>query len=141
VVGLKVAADIDALRRPDKLIVYVRTLEDLFEAAQRVREHLGGCAVHGVPFTVAIADDGLLSWGLDPPAAVAQFTRTSWRSWVTWRLAEHLTLARETPGGRKRWQTALERVRSDGVDPLTWRPTETIWQRARTSGRAMSDGR
>ena len=56
---------------------------------------LGSCPAHGVPFTAEISPDGLLSWGADPPGRSFSdgADSTSWRMWVTRRLAEYLTVA------------------------------------------------
>jgi hypothetical protein len=88
-----------------------------------------------VPFTAALDDDGLLSWGVDPPAAQHLLNwqpRESWRLWLTNRLANALLTARGTPAPtakpREPWEYALERLRLDGVDTDTWAPHDRLWQ-------------
>jgi hypothetical protein len=84
-----------------------------------------GLRPHGVPFTAAIAADGMLSWGTDPPGNRSGTGGGSWRSWVTGRLADYLAAARPTPSEGvpvEPWQIALERIRLDGVDTDTWVP-------------------
>jgi hypothetical protein len=121
--AFKVGADLAGISRPDKLIAYFEHIEDLYQAADRLSDHLAGCPAHGVPFTATITSDGLLSWGADPPA-----TRTSWRMWVAARLAEYLTLGRATGGeADEPWRFALQRLRLSGIDTETWVPTAGMW--------------
>ena len=84
---------------------------------------------------VALAD-GLLSWGADPPApsAVESEALTSWRMWVTERLAEYLVVAREGGSGAlEPWQFALERLRLSGIDTDTGAPASDMWPMALAS--------
>jgi hypothetical protein len=127
VVSVKCGGDASGLLRPDKLVVHLATFEAVEALAARLRRALDGCPVHGVPFTAALGGDGLLSWGRDPPrgseiAAVAP----SWRSWMTWILAEGM--AASAPGCDP-CQAALRRVECAGVDPLTWAAADDIWTR------------
>lgn len=80
--AFKVASDVEALHRPDKLVAYLTGREQLRELVAVLRPHLAGVAAHGVPFTASLADlepgpsgahasdqyadDGLLSWAADP---------------------------------------------------------------------------
>jgi hypothetical protein len=131
--AFKVGSDLHGICRPDKLVVYLDRLEDLQEGAALLRDRLTGCPAHGVPFTAAVTQDGLLSWGADPPArSSANGSESgSWRMWVTERLAEYLTQAR-TPGrgGAQPWQFALERLRLAGIDTDTWIPVSGMWPEA-----------
>jgi hypothetical protein len=125
--GFKIARGADALARPDKLVAYFDRLEDLRRAADELAGRLGGCQVHGVPFSAPVTADGLLSWGADPPPTGAGF-RGSWRLWIAERLAEYLLLARRSaPGEMEPWRFALERLAVAGVDTDTWAPTSGIW--------------
>jgi hypothetical protein len=63
----KVGKDVYGLLRPDKIVAYFWSLEELQEAANQLKRKLAACPAHGVPFTAEIADNGLLSWGIDPP--------------------------------------------------------------------------
>jgi hypothetical protein len=91
----KVGAGAGGLLRPDKIVVYFASFERLAEAAAAVGERLAVTVPHGVPFSSEIAGGGLLSWGVDPPAAgrwglAAADGRMSWRLWLTHRLARAL---------------------------------------------------
>ena len=129
---LKVGSDVYGLLRPDKIVSYFWTLDALKEAAALLTGGLHGCPAHGVPFTAQLTDDGLLSWGMDPPADQHIFVfqqRESWRLWVTNRLATALLAAKRIrKKGPEPWHFALERLRLDHVDTETWTPKETIWQ-------------
>lgn len=137
VAGFKVGRTVDAVTRPDKLVAYFSGLEELHEGAGRVREAAGACRPHGVAFTAGITDDGLLSWAIDPPhRSTDRATRSSWRTWVTMRLAEYLLDA--TGGGAsghdggdgEAWRVALARLELDGVDTANWVPDPQLFDYA-----------
>lgn len=134
--AFKVGSDLPGICRPDKLIVYFDRLDDLQQGAAQLRERLDGCPAHGVPFTAPVTADGLLSWGADPPPPTRATGEalTSWRMWVTERLAEYLVVAREGgPGALEPWQFALERLRLSGIDTDTWAPAPEMWPTALAS--------
>jgi hypothetical protein len=130
-VGLKVGSDLSGILRPDKLIGYFSSFDQLGEAAVELRGHLDGQAAHGVPFTADISPDGLLSWGFDPPPSEQSpglVGGESWRLWLANRLALALLAARGAAAhGVEPWEYALERIALEGVDPRTWAPREAIW--------------
>lgn len=138
VTALKVGRDLAGLCRPDKLLAYFARLGDLQEAAARLVPELAGCPAHGVPFTAAATADGLLSWGQDPPS---DRVPTSWRMWVSEQLAGCLARpAGPEGGGVEPWQAALERLRLSGIDPDSWIPAQSMWDRATADGQAVGDG-
>jgi hypothetical protein len=114
------------LLRPDKLVVYFRDFERLEKTARELALRLSGCPAHGVPFTAAFGHDGLLSWGVDPfpeKGALSWQGPESWRLWVTNRLAVGLVSARNNIAGTLQpWKFALERLRLENVDTVTWAP-------------------
>ena len=123
----KVGADLEGLLRPDKMVAYFTNVADLRAAATEIASRLEGCPAHGVPFTADLAEDGLLSWGVDPPASARVLNwqpQESWRLWLTNRLAHALLTARATASaerhGLQPWQYALERVALEGIDTSTW---------------------
>jgi hypothetical protein len=121
--SFKVGRTLEGIARPDKLVAYVTNREELLEASRRLRPALSGLRAHGVPFTAGITTDGMLSWGIDPPARRSGSRGGSWRAWVTDRLAEYLADADGEPrGSTEPWQVALERLRLDGIDVRTWVP-------------------
>jgi len=142
----KVGWDAAGLLRPDKMVAYFRGFETLAEAGQKMTARLSGCAAQGVPFTAALEDDGLLSWGIDPVAewGTLSWERPSWRLWVTNRLANALVAAKSAantsgaglpacpePGQSPTprlvpWRFALERLRLENVDTDTWTPLGTF---------------
>lgn len=125
--GFKVAADVTGMCRPDRIVVYFRSLDDAARFAQRLRPRLGAMTGCGVPFTAPVTDDGLLSWGADPPPAPGQ-RGTSWRMWLSRRLAQYLVLARDaqisTP---EPWQFAVGRLLLSGIDTTSWTPSAGAW--------------
>ncbi|MGD0630559.1 MAG: hypothetical protein ABR987_14605 [Terracidiphilus sp.] len=124
----KVGRNAMGLLRPDKLVVYFRDFEPLEKTAHELALRLSGCAAHGVPFTAALGDDGLLSWGVDPlpeKGALSWQGPESWRLWVTNRLAIGLVSARNNIGGTLQpWKFALERLRLENVNTVTWAPRD-----------------
>lgn len=123
--SMKVGRELASLRRPDRLVAYFASHEDLLETADRLRRSLGGLAAQGVPFTAALGADGLFSWGADMPVnspLAAEVGERSWRAWLTSRLAHALSnsfgSAAVSPV-----RFALDRVSLDGVNTATWAPT------------------
>ncbi len=118
--------------RPDKLVTYFSTREELDAAAAQLHRELGGCPAHGVPFTAALDDTGLLSWGMDPPGTervLRWLGGNSWRYWIAQRLGAALSIAKcaRSTSAVEPWAFAIERVRRQGVDVETWTPSTTLW--------------
>jgi hypothetical protein len=122
----KVGWDVAGLLRPDKMVAYFWNFRALEDAAKQIGARLTGCAAQGVPFTAALREDGLLSWGIDPlpeKGTLSWQERPSWRLWVTNRLASALVAAKRNGGdGIEPWRFALERLRLENVDTDTWTP-------------------
>jgi hypothetical protein len=129
----KVGQDVYGLLRPDKIVAYFWSFEQLERVAERLQSKLRGIAAHGVPFTAKITDDGLLSWGMDPPQdqhVPAWQERESWRLWLTNRLATALLSARAAKSKPlEPWQFAMERLRLEGVNTDSWTPEMAIWKK------------
>ena len=126
VVSLKYGGDAYEILRPDKLVVHLASVDAVPLLADRLLRLLGGCPVHGVPFTAELGGDGLISWGCDPPAGSSDARiGPSWRTWVTRLLAEGL--ASPCPVGAEPWQVALDRIARAGVDPHTWTLAADLW--------------
>jgi len=115
--SFKVGRRIEGLLRPDKIIAYFDDRAHLDTVAGALERALSGCPVQGVPFTADAGGNGLLSRGVDPPAQTA----TSWRAWVTKKLAASLVAGRAMPPG-DRVSATLTEIRLAGVDPERWQP-------------------
>ncbi len=128
---MKIGTDAAGLLRPDKIVAYFATRGELDTAAGALANELRGCPAHGVPFTAAIDDDALLSWGADPPEAeraLSWLDRESWRLWIAKSLAGALVVAKRSAAPPVApWLFALERMRRYGVDVDTWTPHDTLW--------------
>jgi hypothetical protein len=122
----KVGNGMYGVLRPDKLVVYFETFEDLQATAADLLAKLQGCPAQGVPFTAAVSEGPLLSWGIDPAPeelSVPWLQRESWRTRICNRLASALTLAKnESRASMSPAQFAAERLRFEGIDTNTWAP-------------------
>ena len=137
VLGFKVGRTVDGVARPDKLVAYFVSLDELHDGAERVRAMAEACRPHGVPFTADVTDDGLLSWAIDPPRNLPgsghRTMASSWRTWVSTRLADYLldaTAGDPARVGGEPWRVALERLQLDGVDTERWVPGPRIFDGA-----------
>ncbi|NOK71591.1 MAG: hypothetical protein GFH25_541324n34 [Chloroflexi bacterium AL-N10] len=122
--SFKVGADVYGLLRPDKFVAYFWSLDSLNDAAQLLVKALDGVSIHGTPFTCEIGLNGLLSWGVDPPQdtqLISWQERESWRLWLTNRLASYM-LSHPENHGEETWLYALNRLRTENVDPIQWTP-------------------
>jgi len=129
----KIGPDANGLLRPDKLVIYFGAREELDDVAGALCARLAGCAAHGVPFTASLDDDGLLSWGVDPPdsaRALSWLGRESWRLWLANKLGTALAFAKSESSLAEPWRFAVERVRRLGVDVERWTPSESLWSAA-----------
>jgi len=128
VVSAKCGGDAQGLLRPDKIVVHLQSRAAIDALAARLARALQGCPAHGVPFTAEIGGDGLLSWGRDPPPDPVHGRQTpSWRTWITWRLAEGLMAS--APVFDDPCAEALKRIAAAGVDARTWAPADDIFRR------------
>jgi len=121
----KMGSNAAALLRPDKLCAYFVTREALDEAASKMRRALAGCDAQGVPFTAALDESGLLSWGVDPPEServLRWLERQSWRLWIAQRLGGAMAIAKaaRTSSAVEPWKFAVARLQRLGVDIDTW---------------------
>jgi hypothetical protein len=132
--AFKIGDSAAGLLRPDKLVLYFTAREQLDEVADALRRELSGCDAQGVPFTAALDDDGLLSWGIDPPESdrpLRWLDSESWRFWIAQRLGAALSVAMLARNAAiEPWRFAIERVRRAGVDVETWTPSPQLWSRA-----------
>ncbi len=117
--SFKVGRGIEGLLRPDKIVAYFDDRAHMEAVAGALDRSLWGCPAQGVPFSTEAGGNGLLSSGVDPPPGTSV---TSWRSWVTKRLAASLTARRATPC-EDPVAAALADLRLAGVDPERWLPS------------------
>lgn len=126
----KVSKHPRSLLRPDRMVVYLPTRAVAQDVGLALGRALGEEApAQGVPFTAAVVESGLVSWGCDPPAAVRRFAG-SWRQWITRKLAGYLC-ASDAPSAAGRVEFALARLGEDGVDTDRWAPREGVWALSR----------
>lgn len=134
-IHLKIGASVFGLLRPDKMVGYFRSLDDLREAAEQIRARLADCPAQGVPFTAQIDGSPLLSWGVDPlrdTFDVPWLQGESWRLRICNRLAAALVQARasateDSPADPDIASLfALRRLEFEGIDTRTWAPTSGL---------------
>jgi hypothetical protein len=87
--NFKIGGNVEALLRPDKMVIYFENRKELMETASFLKKELIGYKTQGVPFTSQIDEQGILSWGVDPADAdvLSAIEAGSWRSKVTDQLA------------------------------------------------------
>lgn len=138
VAAMKLGRDARGVLRPDKVVVYFDEPAALHAFAADLEARISGCPAHGVPFTAALDDDGVLSWGVDPPrsARIPGWRGSeSWRVWITERLARALHRTRAVAGGTPEPRlAALDRIRVEGVDPDSWLPRGWLWREGPGAG-------
>lgn len=131
VTAFKLGKGAYGLLRPDKLVIYFDGWESLYALAVDMEKALAGVTAQGVPFTAGLTEDGLLSWGMDPPADARLSgwgEMESWRFWLTNQLARALLSARSSGGDAKQCLTyATARLRLEGIDTDLWIPADTLW--------------
>jgi hypothetical protein len=131
----KVAGTATSILRPDKLVVYFRSLNDLIRMANKFAGLSPELRSQEAPFTARLDHQGLLSWGVDPNHHASggwSSNGESWRLWVTNRLAAFIIAAQQSrPPIEDASAYALQRMQMDGVDVASWIPTST-WLRAMT---------
>ncbi len=127
--SFKVGRGIEGLLRPDKIVAYFEDHAHRADVAEALIRALPGCPAQSVPFTAEAGGDGLLSSGVDPPVGD---TPTSWRAWVTEKLASVLT-ASSAKNVDDRVSVALEGIRAAGVDPCSWTLVGDAFVRPNTS--------
>jgi hypothetical protein len=116
--SFKLGRGIEGLLRPDKLMAYFDDVQQMADVARRLLRRLDGYPAQGVPFTAELGGEGLLSAGVDPPPGDAA---TSWRAWITSRLAQSL-VAQRRQAPPQAVARALAGLRAVGVDTVHWRP-------------------
>lgn len=133
VAAFKMGRDAHGVLRPDKIVVYFDDHTTLHAFAAALAPRIAGLPAQGVPFSAAIDDEGLLSWGIDPPRnsrLPGWRGSESWRVWITERLARALLRARTTSGEEPEPRlVALDRIRAEGIDPVGWLPPHSLWQK------------
>ncbi|WP_344066462.1 hypothetical protein [Microbacterium pumilum] len=123
--ALKIGLNAGSLLRPDKIVVYFKRQGDLAEYAAALLPEIDGARPQGVPFSGALDENGLLSWGFDPPADVKEagvYPDRSWRIWLCNRLASAIV---ETPADADPIRFALTRIAAAGVDTAEWAPVDS----------------
>src|SRR6185295_12242517 len=127
----KVGGQALGVLRPDKCVVYFPSEEALGHAAEALTKRLEFARPQGVPFSSEIGLDGLLSWGMDPPAGARLLSwqgTESWRLWVVRRLAAAMVAAQsDAAPDTDPVRFAIERLRLDGVDVDGWAPSHGNW--------------
>ena len=122
-VSFKIGNTLPGLLRPDKMVVYFYSKESLFKTAGTLIDVLKHYAAQGVPFSVQLDDNGLLSWGEDPPEG-QQNLDGSWRTVISDKLAALLAQAKENKLSWDRTIAYIEAtMQSKGIDIRNWDPT------------------
>lgn len=116
--SFKLGRGIEGLLRPDKLMAYFDGHEQMEVVVDQLLRQLEGCPAQGVPFTAELGGDGLLSTGIDPPPGAVL---TSWRAWITTRLAASLWAQRRRTAPET-VAAVLADLRAGGINTENWLP-------------------
>lgn len=123
--GFKTGADHHGIARSDKFIIYFSGYAEMKKAADMLTHFLEPFAAHGVPFTAALDDKGLISWGIDPPAAevIQQLEGGSWRAGVAEKISSAIIQAKSNSLDKKgSFDFVYQKMLTEGINPLTWTP-------------------
>jgi hypothetical protein len=116
----KVGAGAPGLYRSDKIVCYFATPAAAVRAGRHLALALRGVAAQGVPFSGALAESGIVSWGRD-------LEGRSWRLMVCAALARELVVARQSLGlaatAERVADTALDTLGRAGLDVVDWHPS------------------
>jgi hypothetical protein len=125
-VSFKIGNTLQGLLRPDKMVVYFYSQGSLFKTAGILSNKLKGYVSQGVPFSAQLDDNGLLSYGEDPPDDEMQhgLESGSWRTVIGDKLAPILLQAKEAKMNWPRTITYIEAtMQATGFDIRNWEPT------------------
>ena len=132
---LKFGADYANLRRPDRIVFYMRDRAHAEAVADALRPVLCGIPATELPF--AEWRSTAVYTGLDPPPV--SHGAVSWRGWVCRMLADALdSVAEPDPGAAV--AVALRRCRDRGIDPDRWSVPDCFFADQARSGRAVIPG-
>lgn len=123
--GFKTGSNAKGLLRPDKFVAYFNSFSDLQEASIMLVSKLKALSAQGVPFTGQLDEEGLISWGVDPPrkGVMENFEGGSWRTTVTEKIAAAITQAKsETLDYESSLDFVMNKISLEGIDPVTWTP-------------------
>ncbi len=127
--SFKVGNNIHGILRPDKMVAYFSSFKDLQSTSTELKDVLGSVPAQGVPFTAYLDHQGLISWGMDPPynMKLLPWDGPSWRRWITNHLASSIIQASNSKCHLEPWEFALQRIKLEGIDPISWIPHANIW--------------
>jgi len=129
VFNFKIGGNIEALLRPDKMVVYFESFERLMETASLLKKELTGYRSQGVPFTSQIDEQGILSWGVDPADTdvLSTIEAGSWRLKVTDQLALVILQAQKDKLNLQRSiQFIKAKLLSVGINTENWTSVEYL---------------
>jgi hypothetical protein len=134
--SFKVGRHGEGVCRPDKLVAYFASLDQLRECASLIEAELIASKVdpslaHGVPFTAPVDEAGFLSWGMDPPSLASVpdwLAHQSFRQWLSSRVAVAVLSAKAGASTDEIVPFVRARVELDGIDPDTWAPNLALWR-------------
>jgi hypothetical protein len=121
----KMAFPRDFLVRPDKIIAYFPTFQELQQGLSAMVGLTREARVQAVPFSAPVPKMPLLSWGVDPPSRSMRKAR-SWRSWLTVQVAEcvqGIPAAKTSIEALDHLKAALQ-LRD--IDPVSWLPLQQL---------------
>ena len=120
----KYGVTVQDVLRPDKIVIYFKSYEEMFKLSETIIPLLQDFDVHGIPFSSQLDERGLISWGIDPPKNENKLQwqeRESWRVWVSFRIANAILQARsESLDFETTFAFVLDKMASIGVNVDMW---------------------
>lgn len=123
--AFKVAGNLRAALRPDKLVIYFARRDAMLRAGALIAKGLSRSAPHPLAFSARLGVLPCVTWGVDPPRQHRMMSG-SWRLWVCSRLAGILWGMLAIPTGREFWRHLKARLLAEGVELSTWSPTSSL---------------
>lgn len=123
--SFKIGNGIQGLLRPDKMVAYFDNKSSLLATAAELKDKLSCFKVQGVPFTAQADDNGIVSWGIDPPGTevLESVEGGSWRCKVTDQLALGILQAKaENLALQQAISFISSRLFVAGINPFNWMP-------------------
>ena len=123
--AFKVAGNLRATLRPDKLVIYFPSRDTMNAAGRTLAEGLDALTVHPLPFTAPLGVGHRITWGMDPPRG-QWMARGSWRLWLCSKIAGVVAGLRGCSDDSEFLERFATRMSADGIRIDDWAPPAAL---------------